>query len=444
MMWIIRRAGTALGHTPGYLALRWFALFASLVAVVGVYIYARRLLGRSCAMLSASLMALGSEVVIYGGMARGYALLTALSIWYAILLEDTLVAPTGVRLASLVTIVALGAYVHYFFVLTVVASFAYVWLAPIPRARKLAVTSAAMIGLASLVPWFVSFMHGQHARVGGAAYHAGFSGHRVVDAPWNLFTGYLHVGRFVHDTQLIAFSLVCVGALILVRRNRGRLVALAGVLPLVSAAVGTAAGLPLSDTRNLLGAAPFLAILASAPLVLAPRRTRIGGALVGILAITTAFVGTQLPLARTSYVEVAGVLASADWNRHPPVVFFGQSGSTMKLVFSSLPQGFWMAPGVPPAKACATVYAVVQDAAGQRWLHAERSHVVRIDQVPFYGVGPEGSEKRFPVDVVQFARLPHDALVLARESGGKVFLRTPVPQVTKDAPPPAPYPACLS
>jgi hypothetical protein len=443
LMWAFRRAGMTLGSTPGYLAVRWLSLLASLVAVAGVYCYARRLFGTSCALFAGVLTALGSQLVVYGGMARGYALFSALAIWYAVLLEDTLDSPVGWRLAALVVVVALGSYVHYFFLVIVSASIIYVWTASKTRRRRLEVTCAIALGLASLLPWLASLRRGQRAKTGAAGYEHRFSAHRVVDAPWNLFTGYLHVGRFVHDTQLAAFLLVCAGAVILFRRERGRLVVVAGVVPLLVSAVGTAAGLPLSDPRDLLGAAPFFAILASAPITLARGRVRVGAAVCGIALVSVAFVATQLPLARTSYAAVAQVLSHAHWRKDPPVVFFGHSKSTMKVVFSSLPQGFWMAPSLPPAKTCASVYSVIQDPAGQRWLGTVRSHVVRIDRVPYYGVAPEGEKRRSPVEVVQLARLPHDALASARAFGGNIFLRTPLPQVTKGGPPPAPYPACL-
>jgi len=432
------------GSTLALTTIRWVSVVASLATLLGVFVYGQRLLDARRALVACAFVALGSQLIVYGTMARGYALFAALAIWFAISVERALDRATPVRLATVVALAAAGVYTHYFFLLTVMGSGIHVALRSVSWRRRLAVAAAVGLGTASLVPWLMQLLGSAHARTGVAHYFGAYDGHRVVDTPWNLFTGYLHVGRFVHDTQILAASLVAAGGLVLARRQDGRQAVLAGLFPVVAAATAWVAGVQVFDTRNFLGAAPFLAILASAPLAVPSRYAKGGVAVIAVAAMAAAFVVSELPLSRTSYDDVARALTARGWNTHPPVVFFGRSHATMKVVFTSMAPGSWMIPGSPPVRTCPVVDAVIETAAGRTWLKSMSANITHVERFPFYGAAPEGARARNPIAVVELRDVPHLGLVRARAAGGMVYLRTPVPQSVKGGSPPAPYPACLS
>ena len=68
----------------------------------------------------------GEEFLFHGSELRSYALLSLLSVAFALVLESACMRPTRGHLAALVAVVACGALTHYFFLLLVAAGL--VWL----------------------------------------------------------------------------------------------------------------------------------------------------------------------------------------------------------------------------------------------------------------------------------------------------------------------------
>src|ERR1700722_1964023 len=96
--------------------LRYLSILFSIVLTALVVAYGLSLgLPLWGAALAGALVALGTNFVAHGSELRPYALLTLLSVVFALVLQRAVAEPTRRRLAVLAVVVAAGALTHYFF-----------------------------------------------------------------------------------------------------------------------------------------------------------------------------------------------------------------------------------------------------------------------------------------------------------------------------------------
>ncbi len=445
LMWAVLRAGDLAGRTPRTVDLRAVSLLASVLTVAGVFVYARRRLGLTAAVVAGAVVAFGSQFVLHGAELRGYALYAALAVAFAFLVEAAARSSARRWLVGLALVTAAGCLTQYFFLLTVVAAGLYLWTARArPVRARVRAGAAIAVGTLALVPWIPLIP----ARLHRFGYVGAYGGHTVVALPWNLFVGYQRADSVVRDEQVLLFAAVVLGSILLIRREATRLAGLCAIVPPLAGAVVWALGKPVYDPRNFMAAAPFLAIALAAPLQrLRWERVRALIAAAGVTALVLAVTLTQLPLGRTPYDAVAQTITREGWRYQAPIVYFGRRYWSMKLVTWALPRHQWMVRSVGARGVCTDVYAIIENKAGRRWLQIleEDTHTrPQVSTFPDYATPPEGTRASHPLEVVGLHRVSPTQLTLARLDGGAVFVSAPAPTLTLHAPRPKAYPSCAS
>jgi hypothetical protein len=278
LAWTVHHAAGVTPHSLRMLSVIFSAALAGLSVV-----YARRFVSLFGAALVGLLVALGGEFMRHNWELRSYAALALLCLVFAMTLEWACRSASRGRLAALAIVVALGSTTHYFFLFTLLAGLAWLWLTPSAAGVRLRITGATALGLIPLLawgPWFVHQTTADHTRHLG-----GFAVSKLARAePRIMATGY---------SGLLALNvaidvLVVVGAILLFRRGgRSALCALLAVSPLACAAVLSLVGFDLLDFRNLIGGGPFLAVAGVVAIEAIPVRAlaRIAVAAAFVLAI---------------------------------------------------------------------------------------------------------------------------------------------------------------
>jgi len=292
-----------------------FATAASLLTAL----WARRLLGdQILGALAGLLVALGSTPAAYAGQLRAYALLMLLSVTFGLLLVEVSARP-GISSWSwlgLALSVWLGTMTHYFFFFTVVAGGVWLWASrPQPPGRR-ATTLALALGLLAFLPWLPAFLeqlqHGRYRWIGG------FDPRAVAALPGSLFFG--PDGVFYGFARIALTVALVVGSVVLWKRPGGSAVVALGLLPIAGATVIWALGQPIFDERNMIGAAPFLAIVIAASVHALPKQLVTPIALASIAA---AIIGATLVpgnLGRIAYGDIAQALVGLGWTADDPIV----------------------------------------------------------------------------------------------------------------------------
>ena len=438
LMWVLRRGGGLVGSTPSVQTLRLTSIAFSTGTVALVFLYARRFLGRLEAFVAAAICALGSQFVLHGAEARSYALFTFAAIAFAMLIDKTLNSTAWCWPVLLFVVTTVGCYTHYFFVATLVAGGLSLWVSKADPMRRLIAGLALAAGLAALVPWLLGVV----GRLHRYTYIGRYNGHTVVSLPWNLTTGYVHTSTLVRDEQLALFLLAIAGIVITLHHPRGRLAGLCALLPPLAGAIAWAVGKPVYDPRNFMGAAPFIAIVIAAPLSqLRHRFARTAIAAVVVAGLGGILITSQLSLGRTAYDSAAHALTGAGWRYSAPIVFFGDDTWAMRDLTWSLPHHQWMVRTIPPTGTCTDVYAIIQTAAGQKWL-VRQPNARKVATLPNYGSSPENNPKPVDITVAKLTHVAPTVLTLARLDGGSVFVSAPAPALTLTSPDPKPYPVC--
>ena len=296
------------------------ALLAALIVVV-----ARRLLPLWAATVAGLLAAVGWQFVSHGAELRAYALYGLLALLFGVLVHDAAVRPRPLRLVAVALCVAAGILTHYLFVLPVLA--ALVWLAVstrLPRAVRLWVCGAAVVGLAGIAPW---------AGVLAEQYSAERFGWIDDFDPLKglyLYGTIFDPGGPLYSSEPTSFGgrqvawlavlvPVVAGAVCLWRRgDEGRLYALLTVVPVAAAYVVWAAGPDIFNTRNLLPVAPFAMIAVAALLAALPRPLALAGAgtAIGIAVAAT----LEAPPVAPPADRYAQVLVQEGWQREDVIV----------------------------------------------------------------------------------------------------------------------------
>jgi hypothetical protein len=253
LAWIVHQAGATV-HDLRFLSVIFAATLAGLAVV-----YARRFVSLPGAALVGLLTALGREFMQHSWELRAYSMFVLLCLLFAMTLEWASRSPSRGRLAALAVVVALGSTTHYFFLFSLFAGIAWLWLTPASVSVRRRVTAATAVGLLPLIAWSPEFAHqtaANHTKL-----FAGFSWSELGRA----YSRILAPGLPKHSAQILAFvviDIVVAVGLILLFRRRGTaaLCAALALTPLVCAGILSRAGFHILDFRNLIGCGPFVAV----------------------------------------------------------------------------------------------------------------------------------------------------------------------------------------
>jgi hypothetical protein len=355
LAWLGREAGVPVEWLRGLSVVAGAALAALLVVA------ARRVMPLPAAAFAGVLGAVGWQFAVHGRELRAYALYALLSLVFALVLAAAAARSTRTRLAGLAAVVAAGVLTHYFFLFVVVSG--VVWLA-LRRARPFAF-AAVGAGLVPLLAWVPS-LRDQYA--GGRFDWIGdFSLLKAAAFPWGVFANagalYAEVTPTRYGAAELARVLVLVavvaGCAVLWRRGAD-LYALLALGPLVLATAVWAAGPDVVNVRNLLGAAPFVALALAALVSALPPPAAIAAGAAGT-ALAVAGLVAAPPLGPPAD-RIAAEVVAAGWRPGEAVLLRGDYFDYRS------PLG-WYLPGRPDLRpvddgeACEEV--VLIDAAGE-------------------------------------------------------------------------------
>lgn len=357
LAWTGRRAGLSVES----LRLLSVALAAALSGLA--VLYARRFLPLWTAGLAGVLTALAWQTVAHGQELRAYALLTLLTLALAVLVERAAEAPTGGRLALLALCAALGAYTHYFFVLSAAAGALWVLSEPALRASAARVAGAVALGTAALLAWLP-----------GLAEQVGAERFGWIDVFDPLKLAYVHSALFWNPGPLFAedgsspepgealgrlaiLGLVAYGSTVLWRIDaRARLCALMALAPVALAGLAWLAGLRIITGRNLIGVLLFAAVALAAVLLPLPRRAVPLGVAAAVSLAAVGYLRSPVD-ERVPFDEVASALVAEGWAPGDPLLVFGSFTDFRSPLEWYLPGEVVLEEAVPERR-CEEVYVV--------------------------------------------------------------------------------------
>jgi len=300
-------------------------------------------------------VALGWQFERHGWELRPYALFALVALAFVWTLEWAAEEPTWPRCSALTVAVAFGGMTHFFFAFTVVAGVA--WLlsrSGLRGSRRLLVAIAiGLVPLAAWTPAFVKQYREQHFSTLPAFHLRG-----VVDIYANLLERSLPSGPGGALLGAAVFAVVLLGAFRLWRDpGRGRLCALAAIVPVLVAAALWLIGPHVFEPRALIGTAPFAAVALAAGLILPRRHLTVAAAAVATMLLVLGFTrgnGRIVP----HYDRVATALVAEGWRPGDAILLFGS-------VYDYLHPLDWYLPGserleivAPSAWGCSRVFVV--------------------------------------------------------------------------------------
>lgn len=343
LAWLVHHAGAPIVETR----LLSVALGAALAVVV--YELAGELVPSWAAIAASGLVAVGYEPVYHGAELRAYELLALLSALVGLLLVRR---RTGVALGAAVWA---GLLTHYFFVYTVAAALAWLWLDPGARAIRRRASIAIAAGGALAAPWLPAFLVQLHAD--RFWWIESFSAHIVLVTPLRLFVPFRDQSLAL---ALLALGALAAGCLALRHSSQGRLVAALGIGPLALAAAVWAGGERDYSVRNLIEIAPFLAVAAGATLAALPRPAALAAGAAAIASVAAVAVpqATLLP----PYARVARALVAEGWRASDPIAVFGNFFSFRAPLEWYLPHNPLLDVSRPTERACSALFVIVRDA----------------------------------------------------------------------------------
>ena len=295
-------------------------LFAALLAAAVVAI-ARELLPLRFAAAAGLLVAVGAQFAWHGHELRAYELFALLTALLALTSCARCGRPARRNDVYLGLVVAAGLLTHYFFVFTVAAVLAWVWLEPQARAIRRRSTVAIGPGAAVCAPWLPMFV--EQFRHDRFWWIGPFRLREAAAAPFRLFTPLVTHGLAGRVVPVAFLALTVCGGVALARRSpAGRLCALLAFGPLVLASGGVGGGVRIFAVRNLIGIGPFVAVAAVGAVSLLPRRVGVVALAAGVAAVVSSFaIDQRIPV--PPYQLVAQALVREGWHPRDPVAVFG-------------------------------------------------------------------------------------------------------------------------
>ncbi|MEK6274758.1 MAG: glycosyltransferase family 39 protein [Actinomycetota bacterium] len=317
-------------HPPAFYSLAWIldrvgvpvvwdraiSVLAAMVVSGLVVFYARRMMPLWGAGLAGLVTALGWQFWRHGWELRPYSLFALTCLLFVLALERAAEQPTRRRLALLAGAVAAGVMTHYFFLFTLCGGVLWVYLGPAREdLRRMFV--AMGVGLAPLVVWLPAFY--KQFEGGGFQTNPDFSLRSALET----YGALLVRGEVNLLLALLVLALVLLGALRLWRlSDTGRLCALGAVVPVALASVVWLAGPDIYTVKNLMGAAPFVAVAIAAALTALPRSLAVVATALAAVLLVVGYVdrrGQIIP----DYDLVAAALVREGWNEQDPILVFG-------------------------------------------------------------------------------------------------------------------------
>ena len=350
----VRAVVSSENHPPAYYAVGWglhaagapieavraVSVLATASLAIGVVLYARRILPVAAAGVAGLIIAIGWQFERHGWELRPYALFALAALVGVYALERATECPTLERCALLSSVVAVGSLVHYFFVFTLAAGVVWMFASPVPGGRRRTLVAIA-VGLVPLAIWIPAFVRQFGKERFGTL--PGFSVRGVVNVYAELLERSLPRGVVGLVLALAILALVLVGVARLWRDpGRGRLCALATVVPVGLAAVVWLAGPHVFAARALIGVAPFTAIAIGAAVALAPGRAALATAAVAALLLVVGFARADARIT-PDYDHVANALVAEGWEPKDPIVLFG-------ALYEYLHPLDWYLPGSEPLR----------------------------------------------------------------------------------------------
>jgi hypothetical protein len=304
--WLVHHAGVSIHDT------RLLSVVLNGVVVALIVLLANRFLPLSLAACAGGLAAVTAQLSGHGHELRAYELFALLAVAFAFALHDAARIPSRGHLAALATITACGLLTHYFFAFTLAAGAVWLWLDPAARSGRKRATAALGAGLLAFAPWLpwfvVQFRQRRYNWIGS------FNPHLVAATPLRIVTPLLH-----GPAPFVALAVVAAGSAFAWRRgSTGRLCAILALGPYMLAAATWAAGVDVYDVRNMIGIAPFLAIVTLAPLASLPAPARLATAVAVCGAATAAFALVTINPA-APYSQLAHTLVADGWRPADPV-----------------------------------------------------------------------------------------------------------------------------
>jgi hypothetical protein len=338
---------------------RLLSVAAGAVLAAVVVDVAARVVTLPFAAFAGVLAALGSQLVTHGRELRAYELLALLSIVFARLVLAEVEAPSRGRELALGLGVAAGGLTHYFFAFSVLAALAWLWLDPAARLVRRRATTAILLGAAAATPWTPVWLEQYHRH--RFWWIGAFRLCSVIAVPVRLFSSAYPDGTTGLALSLAGLLLVVFGCLRLSRASeRGRLIAVLAVVPLLEAGTAWAGGVRVFALRNSIGIAPFVAIalagaVAAIPQRAAPVTVVLAAALLALPLLSLS--GGRIP----RYDVLARALVAEGWTPSQPVAVFGSFFRYRAPLEWYLPHRPLLDASHPLAAVCRTLYVIRGD-----------------------------------------------------------------------------------
>ena len=125
--WLVHRTGVSIHDV------RFVSVAANGALVALVYLLARKLMPAGYATLAAVLVGVGAEFSAEGRWIRSYELFALLVVVFVLALLRAVARPSRGRLAALALACAAGSMTHYFFLFSLAAAVAWLWVEPTAR-----------------------------------------------------------------------------------------------------------------------------------------------------------------------------------------------------------------------------------------------------------------------------------------------------------------------
>lgn len=333
---VLRQVARTESTPPAWYALGWIAhlvgvsvtdvrlvsVLAGGLLAVAVVFYARTLLPLWASGLAGLAVALGYQYVLHGRELRAYETHALLVVVLALSASRVVARPTRWKLTALALVVAVGALVHYFFLLSAAAVLFWLWTAPSARPVRRSATLAIAAGLVPLLVWspalWAQYRHHRFSFIGA------FDWHTVTKTYWDLFARAAPRTTVLHEAgPILLLGGIVVGCALLAKRSDGgRLCALLAITPIAVASLVWLAGPRVFDVRNLIGIGPFAAIALAALVAALPRPLAGIVALGAIAVLLFGFVRGER-VRPTPYDRVATALVAEGWTPRDPIILFG-------------------------------------------------------------------------------------------------------------------------
>jgi hypothetical protein len=357
-------------------------------------------LSRLSAFLAGGLAAVGPNVVAHGAELRPYALLTLLSLVLVIAVERAARRPDRRNLIVFASVVLLGSYVHYFFLLALAVALAWAFVR-VDGGACARISVAATLSLVPFLVWLPDFRFQYRHNL--YAYNGSFNLRAVAYSYARIIGVFGATGVASALVRLSVSAIVIWGGYLLLRKPVTELAGVMAVAPVAMCAFLWLLGPHIFNERNLLIAMPFAAIaIGRASDQLAPRPLLAVGFGVAVAMVAGVSLWQwEMDYGRSSYDAIANTLVRDGWNPSGEIVQFGPAPLGL-----SQPVG-WYLPGHPLLVSgrkgtCRTqLFGLSYDPGqGARWI---RSHALSTTVRAFaaFDHTPRGPKASTPIVVAK-------------------------------------------